>query len=98
MEKRLIDANDLYIPSEETISAMVVASAPTVLTIPENPTNGDMFQSIFPNAIIDKKLYTYCVCVKLPYHTRYDTGLLFDKDWWNAPYTEVKDGKDTAKV
>jgi hypothetical protein len=22
----------------------------------------------------------------LPYHSKYDTGLLFDKEWWNAPY------------
>ena len=57
-------------------------------------TNGDMLKSIFPNAIIDKKLYTYCVCVKLPYHTRYDTGLLFDKDWWNAPYEREGEADD----
>ena len=28
----------------------------------------------------------YCVEVKLEYHNQYDTGLLFDKKWWNAPY------------
>jgi hypothetical protein len=22
----------------------------------------------------------------LPYHSKYDTGLLFDKEWWNALY------------
>lgn len=56
-------------------------------TIPDNPTNGDMIKALFPGAKIDTNVYTYVIEVKLPYHTKHDTGLLFDKDWWNAPYT-----------
>lgn len=41
---RLIDADELYLPSEEMISKMIISSAPTVNTIPipEGATNGDM--------------------------------------------------------
>jgi hypothetical protein len=49
-------------------------------------TNGDMIEAMFPYAKICTSYYTYCVEVKLKYHTQYDTGLLFDKNWWNAPY------------
>lgn len=47
-------------------------------------TNGDMIRAMFPYA----KIRTYCTCVeiKLEYHSQDDTGLLFDKGWWNAPY------------
>lgn len=51
-------------------------------------TNGDVIKAVFPSAEIGENKYTYVVCVKLPYHTQYDTGLLFDKDWWNSPYKE----------
>ncbi len=90
MEKRLIDAN-------KTIKDGIdkgfcdwydeIKYAETVLTIPDNPTNGDMIKALFPGAKIDANVYTYVIEVKLPYHTKHDTGLLFDKDWWNAPYT-----------
>lgn len=49
-------------------------------------TNGDMIKAMFPYAKIRTNYYTYCVEVKLEYHSQYDTGLLFDKEWWNAPY------------
>lgn len=60
-------------------------------------TNGDVIKTVFPSAEIDENKYTYVVCVKLPYHTQYDTGLLFDKDWWNSPYKEC-DKNDNNKV
>ena len=56
------------------------------LEIPDDATNGDVIKAIFPNAPIDTELYTNYVMVKLDYHTQYDGGLMFDKDWWNAPY------------
>jgi hypothetical protein len=49
-------------------------------------TNGDMIKATFPYAKIRTNYYTWCVEVKLKYHSQYDTGLLFDKQWWNAPY------------
>lgn len=59
----------------------------------ENPTNGDVIKAVFPNARKGEFEYTYNECIKLPYHTKYDTGLLFDKDWWNAPYAERSDAE-----
>lgn len=60
-------------------------------TVLEGATNGDMIMAMFPHAKVNNNKYTYCVEVKLEYHSKYDTGLLFDKDWWNAPYKrEVK--------
>jgi hypothetical protein len=57
-----------------------------VISIPEGATNGDMIKAMFPDAKVNNTKYSYVVEVKLPYHSKYDTGLLFDKDWWNAPY------------
>ncbi len=56
------------------------------IEIPQNATNGDMIKAIFPNAKVNVTKYSYVAEVKLPYHTKHDTGLLFDKDFWNAPY------------
>jgi hypothetical protein len=47
-------------------------------------TNGDVIEAMFPHAEI--RYYMFCVEVKLGYRGQYDTGLLFDKEWWNAPY------------
>lgn len=90
---RLIDA-DKY--QKELLSAYddvsmefeVLDRQPLVSAIPirDNMTNGDMFMSMFPNAKVRTSYYTYCVEVKLEYHSQYDAGLLFDKKWWNAPY------------
>lgn len=68
---------------EETILHIPSAN---VIPIPEGTTNGDMIKTMFPNAKVNNTKYSYVVEVKLPYHTKYDTGLLFDKDWWNAPF------------
>jgi hypothetical protein len=66
----------------------IINSLPTadVISIPEGATNGDMMKAMFPDAKVNNTKYSYVVEVKLPYHSKYDTGLLFDKDWWNAPY------------
>lgn len=62
----------------------------SAITIPEGVTNGDMIKTMFPEAKVNEAKYTwkysYVVEVKLPYHTEYDTGLLFSIGWWNAPY------------
>jgi hypothetical protein len=48
-------------------------------------TNGDMIKAMFPYAKIN--YYITHVEIKLEkYYGQYDTGLLFDKGWWNAPY------------
>lgn len=95
MEQRLIDANKLeeeFGCSDRDIYAKeYIREAPTVFEFPENPTNGDVIQAIFPNAPIDTELYTNYVMVKLDYHTQCDGGLMFDKDWWNVPYKKEND-------
>lgn len=70
-----------------------VYTQPTVnaIPIPEGATNGDMIKTMFPNAKVNNTKYSYVVEVKLPYHTIHDTGLLFDKDWWNAPYKGARE-------
>lgn len=56
-----------------------------VLTIPENPTNGDMIKAIFPNCklkvLTDKK---EVVALELK-----DV-----KEWWNAPYKAESEDKE----
>lgn len=54
--------------------------------IPDNATNGDVIKAMFIDVKVNVTKYSYVVEVKLPHHTEHDTGLLFDKDWWNAPY------------
>ena len=64
--------------------------------IPYNATNGDTIKAMFPNLRFGME-YTYMVCVKLPYHSEHDTGLLFDKDWWKAPYNPQQNLSYTDK-
>ena len=82
-----------YTEEEETISAMVVASDPTVLTIPENPTNGDMIKAMFPKADIEywAEYSAYSVIFPFDNDVKY-----FSYDWWNAPYKAESD-KESEK-
>jgi hypothetical protein len=74
------------------LSEMMGTPNANAISIPEGATNGDMIKAMFPDAKVNNTKYSYVVEVKLPYHSKYDTGLLFDKDWWNAPYKkEVED-------
>ena len=59
--------------------------------IPDNATNGDVIKAMFIDVKVNVTKYSYVVEVKLPHHTEHDTGLLFDKYWWNTPYK--KEGK-----
>jgi ribosomal protein S6E (S10) len=54
-------------------------------------TNGDIIKVMFPYTSID--YYMFCVEVKLEHHGQYDTGFLFDKEWWNAPYKTREENK-----
>ena len=92
--KRLIDANELDdslgISDEDINFHYMLEEAETVLTIPENPTNGDMIKALFPDIEIAD-------CTKLD---KIYTGIPFGKliganrdcmrDWWNAPWKENK--------
>lgn len=54
-------------------------------------TNGEKFMETFPEARLKNMTYTFSVAVLLPYHTEHDTGILFDKEWWNSPYKGVSE-------
>ncbi len=56
------------------------------IIILEGATNGDIIMTMFPNAEVNVTKYSHVVEVKLPYHTKHDTGLLFDKGFWYAPF------------
>lgn len=49
--------------------------------IPDNATNGDIMQTIFPNA--DIEIHNITVYVIFDIHSNV---IPFDLDWWNSPY------------
>ena len=91
MEKRLIDANkieyeNIYVyPTDNSNykecvgKSAKVREAETVLTIPENPTNGDMIKALFPDISITEIGGGATIVVANDYR--------FNSNWWNAPYT-----------
>jgi hypothetical protein len=58
---------------------------PTVLTIPDNPTNGDMLKILFPSIALYEKNHNAI-------------EISFKGDWWNSPYKaqESEDDKDNG--
>ena len=56
-----------------------------VLTIPENPTNGDMVKALFGVDVVDDFNYTFGVKLN---NSNY---IQINKDWWNAPYNADKE-------
>lgn len=87
MEQRLIDANDLINNAmAKTFGLRIcdIDDAQTILTIPDNPTNGDMVKAIFPDTEIEEigdEGAIRSIAVSIGYGTSY-----FALDWWNAPY------------
>lgn len=53
----------------------LIDNEPTVLTVPDNPTNGDIIMALFPNRA----------------EFNGGEGSFFLKDWWNAPYNKEAD-------
>ena len=100
MEQRLIDANELelddaYSDWEEEYTAYSdkqIKHAPTVLTIPKNPTNGDMIKAMFPQYIYENITYKVCLSENEWKPSRKvirmngEHSVDFDIDWWKAPY------------
>jgi len=58
-----------------------IKSFKPILTIPENPTNGDMINALFPNAknIRVDGGYPLNYIIEGEWHRNL-------KEWWNAPY------------
>ena len=54
--------------------------APTVLTIPDNPTNGNMIEALFPNCVLDSN-FGGAVITSINGETQY-----WRMKWWNSPY------------
>ena len=52
------------------------------ILVPENATNGDMIEAMFPNGDLhDYDYYHGCVIYELNYR-----DFKFDRDWWYAPF------------
>ena len=71
----------------------VVKDAPTVLTIPDNPTNGDVIKAIFPDAKITE--YLDLVQVEIIVKGLNLVEIECDINWWNAPYKRGTDESST---
>ena len=90
--QRLIDANALNKrltnPYQNQTVMWEVDKEPTVLTMPDNPTNGDMIKAVFPNFEEDVTIVSDTILLEryMPY-----CKMQFHRDWWNAPYKEKKD-------
>lgn len=65
------DPNDLMRFAERVDTE--IDNAPTFLSIPDNPTNGDMIKALFQNRA----------------DFNGGEGAYFNKDWWEAPYKEA---------
>ena len=70
---------------------------PTVLTIPDNPTNGDMIKALFSVVGFTPLTWRISSDRKEGFHVHIedcfkdDFRLTVSKDWWNAPYkAEIK--------
>lgn len=87
MEQRLIDANALNRKNVNCANFPMnfIDIAPTVLTIPENPTNGDVIKAIFKfksigNTNINNNHNHIISDLNGDFYVRVSDS------WWNAPY------------
>ena len=62
-----------------------------LVTFPENPTNGDMIKTLFPNH--DETVHEYLgfingvdLIINITKHECFK--MWFPSSWWNAPYNE----------
>lgn len=106
-EQRLIDANkieyeNIYVYPTDSRNyrecvgrSAKIREAETVLTIPENPTNGDMVKAMFPEVKMwgeSEQTLDYSLGGMVHRVT---------KSWWNAPYnreTEVEPNNEIDDI
>ena len=62
----------------------------SVLTIPDNPTNGDMIRTMFPKW----KIIEHELAFRIYPYGNDSAYFFFDKKWWDAPYKGVKGQTD----
>jgi hypothetical protein len=80
--QRLIDANTLLKQPLDIANypSNYIKEAPTVLTIPEQPTNGDMQQAILP------KHWEWGTNGNFVHVWGDGQTMTFTLEWWNSPY------------
>lgn len=49
--------------------------------LPDNPTNGDMIKTMFPNILVNDGWTEGLIVAH-----EFDGSTWFNKEWWNAPY------------
>lgn len=76
--------NDKLLTFDTDISAMcydILDVLSRCVEIPDNVTNGDIMQTMFPNADIEIHNITVYVIFDMRSNV-----ISFDLDWWNSPY------------
>lgn len=63
-----------------------INSTKPILTIPENPTNGDMIKAIFNPYKICKYEFNVHIYMTERDFEESDYQMKYDRSWWNAPY------------
>ena len=72
----------------------IVSQQTTILSLPDNPTNGDVVKALWgiDDSDIDEGLSTTYVYTKVRVikgsSQDYDR-IIFSRDWWNSPYKGV---------
>ena len=82
--------NGVEIESVDVVAVATIDNAPTVLTISDNPTNGDMIKALFPDGKI-------CITNNFEIGLRFksDNWIIWFKDrWWNAPYKKEAENEN----
>lgn len=88
--QRLIDANKLanniFVADSYSEPGVIdqINEAEPVLTIPDNPTNGDMIRALYGEPA---KMEGTGVLYKFKYRNGKPMfSTYYDLDWWNSPY------------
>lgn len=101
MEQRLIDVNKIPYDCDieygcdkicncdncphRIVTEKAIKEISPVLTIPENPTNGDIIKAMFPNMQTNEEWKSTFHCfIETDGHTAITACGM--RDWWNAPY------------
>ena len=97
--KRLIDANkyrEEWLKFRTFEPMLLLDMSPTVLTIPDNPTNGDMIKALFPNIKFNEKWKATRHFELQSEQGHIEITGIATSDWWNSPFepqkSEVEDG------
>lgn len=75
---KMIEEAKVKYETSRTFAENIIRFSKPVLTIPDNPTNGDMIMALFPNASITEHEGGATIAVAHTYK--------FNSTWWNSPY------------